>query len=384
VRTVRPTLLQINLSPTLGGAEVWTADFSRALSRRGWRNVVVTSRAAFWDTLDLGSAERRVVAAAGDIAALASADAVAIVHASLPADALAAIRARCPLVGVAHQAVYDGRHPAYYAAADPLFAVSRHVIATLQAAGLAGRVHPQPLFGVAQTTRRHAQAELCRGRLCEWDRRKARDRILASLERIGRGFRSEPYARRPGLVLGIVSRIAPLKQFPALFAILAPLIAQRPDVRLEVFGAAIGHRALRELRHSLAPLGDRVRYWGHQDDVAAAYRAIDWLLPGLPEREALGLNLIEAVATGTPVLAVDAPPFTETMTNGITGFLYRDPRADAGADFGRWLDRIRTEGLRPDLANAGASLAPFSFAAFADRADAAMSDVAQSARTVND
>jgi glycosyltransferase involved in cell wall biosynthesis len=129
------------------------------------------------------------------------------------------------------------------------------------------------------------------------------------------------------------------------------------------------------MRSALSPLGDRARFWGHQDDVVAAYHAIDWLLTGLPEREALGLNLIEAVSAGTPVLAVDAPPFSETMEDGVTGFLYRDPRQDGGADFARVLDRIRGEGLRPDLGKAQAALARFSFAAFADRADAAMAAV---------
>jgi glycosyltransferase involved in cell wall biosynthesis len=371
----RPSLLHVNLSPTLGGAEVWTADFARALGERGWEGRVVTSNAAFWDLLDLGNAERVVVPAPDSIAPLATRRDVAVVHAPIPAGALASLASRCTIVGVAHQAVYDGRRPAYYAAASHLLAVSRHVIATLEAAGLGSAVHAQPLYGVAEARRRATPGPLRRGPLCEWDRRKLRDRVLATFERVRRHVRIEGYERRPGIVLGVVSRLAPLKQFPALFEVLAPQIAKRPDVRLEIFGAAIGYRALREMRAALSPLGDRVRFWGHQDDVAAACRAIDWLLTGLPEREALGLNLIEAVNAGTPVLAVDAPPFSETMEDGVTGFLYRDPRQDAGADFARVLDRIRGEGLRPDLGKAPAALARFSFAAFAERADAAMTAV---------
>ncbi|MDP3438291.1 MAG: glycosyltransferase, partial [Azonexus sp.] len=56
----------------------------------------------------------------------------------------------------------------------------------------------------------------------------------------------------------------------------------------------------------------------------------DVLLTGLPEREALGLNVIEAQACGVPVLAPGAPPFTETVLPGETGWLYADPRQNDG------------------------------------------------------
>jgi glycosyltransferase involved in cell wall biosynthesis len=59
---------------------------------------------------------------------------------------------------------------------------------------------------------------------------------------------------------------------------------------------------------------------------ARAYAGIDVLLTGLPEREALGLNVIEAQACGVPVLAPGAGPFTETVLDRRTGWLYADPR----------------------------------------------------------
>src|SRR5260221_386734 len=82
-----------------------------------------------------------------------------------------------------------------------------------------------PLYGVGEIDRRHRQDAPHRGPLCEWDEHKLRDRIVAIGDR-ARGTVSvgRPYARRPGLTLGIVSRLAPLKQFPAMFRILAPII----------------------------------------------------------------------------------------------------------------------------------------------------------------
>jgi glycosyltransferase involved in cell wall biosynthesis len=129
----------------------------------------------------------------------------------------------------------------------------------------------------------------------------------------------------------------------------------------------------------LSPLGPRVRYWGHQRDVAKAYRALDYLLTGLPEREALGLNAIESCLAGTPVLAIAAPPFSETMREGVTGFLYTDPRRDGGADFERVLAGVESGELRPDRDAAKAYLDAFSLPRFADRLGTIMEDVASAA-----
>ncbi len=371
--SARPTIIQINLSPTLGGAEVYTAFMSRALAVRGWpTRVLVDAKAGFWRDLDFGNVERIRVADASAVDAAVTAGDVVLVHGSLPASLLTHLQSKAPIVGIAHQAIYEDTRPAYFDSADVMLAVSHHVIDTLRASGVAN-VHGTPLYGVGEIDRRHRQDAPHRGPLCEWDEHKLRDRIVAIGDR-ARGTVSvgRPYARRPGLTLGIVSRLAPLKQFPAMFRILAPIIAAQPGVNLEIFGVAVGYKALREMRAALRPLGARARLWGHQRDVAPAYRAIDYLVTGLPEREALGLNVIESCQCGTPVLAVDAPPFTETMRDGVTGFLYTDPRQDQGKHFARLLAEIADGTRKPDVARMPAHLEFFSFARFADRVDAAM------------
>jgi glycosyltransferase involved in cell wall biosynthesis len=118
-------------------------------------------------------------------------------------------------------------------------------------------------------------------------------------------------------------------------------------VRLEIFGSG-GFAQVRELKAALAPLGPRARFWGYQRNVAAVYPQLDYLMTGLPEKEALGLNAIEAQACGTPVLAPNAPPFTETVLDGESGWLYRDPREDRGREFGALLDAILAGRPRPD------------------------------------
>jgi glycosyltransferase involved in cell wall biosynthesis len=369
----RPTIVQVNLSRTLGGAEVYTAFMSRALALRGWpTRVLVDARALFWQDLDFGSVEQVPVRNAAAAAAAVSAGDIVLIHGSVPEELLATLAARAPIIGIAHQAIYDARRPAYYDRADLMLGVSRHVIKTLLDNGVT-RVHGGALYGVGEIDRRHHDASPRRGPLCEWDEHKMRDRMLALGDRARRALGGAPaYARRPGLTLGIVSRLAALKQFPAMFEITAPIIARQPGVNVEVFGAAVGYKALRELRAAMRPLGARVRFWGHQRDVGPVYRGIDWLLTGLPEREALGLNVIESCLCGTPVLAVDAPPFTETMRDGVTGFLYTDPRRDGGRHFAHVLAGIADGTRKPDLARAAAHLEFFSFSRFADRVDAAM------------
>ncbi|MFM9970269.1 MAG: glycosyltransferase, partial [Burkholderiales bacterium] len=95
--------------------------------------------------------------------------------------------------------------------------------------------------------------------------------------------------------------------------------------------------------------------------------SVDFILSGLPEKEALGLNLIEAQACGTPVIAIDAPPFDETVLDGVSGYLYTDPRKDDGAAFAALMQRILAGESRPRPLDAAAHLQRFSVAAFNQR-----------------
>ena len=308
---------------------------------------------------------------ASAVTALAQGD-VALIHGSLTPPVLTGLKERGPFLGIAHQAIYDSSRPAYFGHAAMLFAVSRHVLATLRDNGMTN-CYAEPLFGVGEVRRLHGEAVPLRGPMCEWDDHKFFEKLTGAWHRMVPAVRTPTrYVRRPGLTLGVVSRIAKAKQFPALFEVLAPIIAAQARVNVEVFGMAVGAKQSRELRRALRPLGSRVRFWGHQRDVAPAYRAVDYLLTGLPDREALGLNVIESCLCGTPVLAVDAPPFTETMRDGVTGFLFTDPRTDQGRHFARLLAALVDGSTRPDMSRAQEHLELFSFENFADRVDAAM------------
>ena len=355
---------QINLEQHLGGGEFYTAFLTRALARHGVpTTLVVNERARFWNRLEFApDTEFLRVARAEDLLGhLPRERCWLLAHGQLPACLSA--DARHMRSAIAHMPP-QGRDPRAYGRHDLVLPVSAWVLTGLRA--LNAPAWEEPLYGVAEA-RGDASGELRAAQIYDFDRRKLRDRMLGWVYPAWLALRgAESYRKRPGLTLGLVSRLTPIKQFPDQFEILAPVLAQYPAVNLEVFGAG-GFASVRDLRRALRSLDGRVRFWGHQENVAAAYAGLDYLMTGLPEKEALGLNVIEAQHCGLPVLAVAAPPFTETVIEGETGFLYRDPRQDGGADFKRLIESLLAGKARPDPRLAREHLARFSLDAFSER-----------------
>lgn len=368
VPEARMRVVQINMQPHFGGGEVYTAVLCRALALLGVQTQLICHRDAdFWRDLQLPQDTEIYPVSGWESlgAALPAGRHWIISHGAAP-PGLKLADAHL-LTAIAHMPI-NGRDPGPLLACHKVFAVSHYVLDGLNEHGIA--TWPEPLYGVADLAGRDGQSsagELRQKSCHEWDRRKMRDRLMGCLEPWFEPLRLRPvYSRRPGLTLAIVSRLTPIKQFPLLFSRLAPVLARHPQVNVEIFGAG-GYASVRDLSRALAPIKDQVRFWGYQQDVAAVYRQIDYLMTGLPEKEALGLNVIEAEAAGTPVLAVRAPPFTETVVEGETGFFYRDPRQDDGADFALLIERLLAlkTPLQPQAATA--HLARFSFPAFLER-----------------
>ncbi|SDI49325.1 glycosyltransferase [Propionivibrio dicarboxylicus] len=362
-------LTQINLQPHFGGGEVYTAFLSRAFDRLGIATTLYAHPdAAFWHTLDLPTSLRieTVPDAKALVAALPRAPLWLLSHGPQFGELLAARDARWLITAMAHMPL-QGRNPRSFDDHDMVFPVSEWVRSGLIAVG-APSWH-SALYGLAalDPQRNNATATIVRTSRYDWDRRKFRDRLLGTLNPLVQPFiPPRPFTRRPGLTLGIVSRLTPIKQFPQLFDRLAPVLARFPSVNLEIFGSG-GYASVRDLDAALKPIADRTRFWGQQRDVRAVYAQLDYLLTGLPEKEALGLNVIEAQACDLPVLAVKAPPFTETVCDGVTGYFYRDPREDGGEDFAHLIERLLTQDIRLHPATARDHLERFSFDAFVDR-----------------
>lgn len=369
---------QINLQTAVGGGEIYTRWFTRALARAGASVTLYVDRSNdFWAELAGDRIEVVPVNGGDDIShRLPEKNALIITQSRIP-DGLVEVAARNHvLTGFAHMPML-GRSAAGFARYAAVFTVSEYCIGLLREAGVP-QVYPEPLYGTCaldRATGAGADAPTRATSPYYWDRRKGRDRLFSLLEPLARAFREPPtFVRKPGLTLGIVSLLSPIKQFPALFSLLAPEIARFPDVNLEIFGDG-GYAQVRDLRGSLAPIARNVRFWGYQSAVHKIYPHLDYLMTGLPEKEALGLNALEAQALGTPVLAPDAPPFTETVIDGKSGFLYRDPRLDAGRDFAGLLASLIGGRVRPDPRAATEHLAKFSFEAMVERTRAMLARV---------
>jgi glycosyltransferase involved in cell wall biosynthesis len=370
VREVIQTCIQINLQRGFGGGETYTAAFSCALQSIGIETMLFAHpRASAWSSLPTSGIRIEALADPADLMERLRGHPPRwlVFHTFAPAAVIEALRSQGHLVtAFAHMPIY-GRDPQPLLPFQLILGVSRHVIASLHAAGI-NAVYPAPLYGIADVERSTAQGSMLYARSrYDWDRHKVRDRLLGAMEPFWQPLLPRRvFERKRGLTLGIVSRLTPIKQFPLLFSYLAGILVRHPAVQLEIFGSG-GYASVRDLVRSLRPIRERVRFWGHQMDVGAVYRQIDFLLTGLPEKEALGLNVIEAQACGTPVLAPDAPPFDETVMHGTTGLRYRDPRIDGGADFERTLQLVLGGGFRFNAEAAQAHLAEFSKTAFAER-----------------
>lgn len=368
----------INLQNAVGGGEVYTRWFTRALADAGARVTLYVDPAnPFWRGLETDRVSIVGANTADEIAdRLPHSGALIVTQSRIP-EALTELAARRHvLTGFAHMPML-GRSAAEFTRYAAVFTVSEYCIGLLRQAGIA-QAYPVALYGTGELERHegtndgqtiHARSPY------HWDKRKGRDRLFSLLEPLAQAFitRAE-FRRMPGLTLGIVSLLSPIKQFPALFALLAPQIARCPEVRLEIFGDG-GYAQVRDMRRALEPIAGRVRFWGYQKTVKSIYPQLDYLMTGLPEKEALGLNVLEAQNLGTPVLAPRAPPFTETVADGQSGFLYCDPREDQGKAFGELLASLVAGRPRPDPRSASAHLAKFSYAAMVERTKALLAYV---------
>jgi glycosyltransferase involved in cell wall biosynthesis len=365
-------LHQINLQPSVGGGEVYTRSFTRALVQAGARVTLYVDKAnRFWDSLPAAQVEVvRVSDPQQIVDRLPKQGALLVTQSRIPASLFELAAGRHTLTGFAHMPML-GRSAAEFSRYSTVFTVSNYCIGLLREAGVS-QVYPEPLYGTCELeggspSLSEANSSIQARSPYHWDTRKGRDRLLSVLEPVARSIQApRTFSKKPGLTLGIVSLLSPIKQFPLLFAHLAPRIARFPQVQIEIFGNG-GYAQVRDIRESLSPMGDRVRFWGYQREVACVYPQLDYLMTGLADKEALGLNVLEAQAAGTPVLAPRAPPFTETMVHGASGFLYRDPREDGGGEFESVLSGVIEGRLKPDLNAAAVHLEKFSFAAMTRR-----------------
>jgi glycosyltransferase involved in cell wall biosynthesis/spore coat polysaccharide biosynthesis protein SpsF (cytidylyltransferase family) len=134
-------------------------------------------------------------------------------------------------------------------------------------------------------------------------------------------------------VVTVCGRLMPDKRPELAVEALPEIVRRIPDAILAFAGEERGIPGyLNALKARAASLGvaERVRFLGFIDDTPSVYAATDVLLHCAP-REMFGLILVEAMAMGKPIVAIDEGGPREIVVDGVTGRLIPPPGAAADA-----------------------------------------------------
>jgi len=142
----------------------------------------------------------------------------------------------------------------------------------------------------------------------------------------GSALRKELGLRPEDRVVGFVGRLVPEKGFWELLRAMALVQRQHPKAKLLIVGETLKSDRARSETASATRfileegLTEAVRCVGFQDDVAPYLSAMDlFVLPS--HREGLPLTILEAMASGLPVVATNIRGCREEVIDGVTGRL---------------------------------------------------------------
>jgi glycosyltransferase involved in cell wall biosynthesis len=149
----------------------------------------------------------------------------------------------------------------------------------------------------------------------------------------GSGVRAQFGVGEGDILLGYVGRLAPEKNLGALLDAAEIVLPQAPRVRLLLVGDGPSREGL-ERRAAKMPCGDRIRFAGRIDHslIPQYDAALDlFITPSMFEVQPL--SFAEALAAGTPIIAMDAPGGNDMVEDGVNGRLV--PPAEQGAGLAR-------------------------------------------------
>ncbi|MCX5770763.1 MAG: glycosyltransferase [Candidatus Hydrogenedentes bacterium] len=196
----------------------------------------------------------------------------------------------------------------------------------------------------------------------------------------GNRFRRGLGIPEKAFVVGHVGRLAPEKNLNFLAEATGMFLQRDQSAHLVVVGAGPSQSGLMKCLDG-AGVGARAHFTGQLDepDVIDAYHAMD-VFAFSSRSETQGIVVVEAMAAGVPVVALDAPAVSEVVEDGLNGLVVSraDPR-----EFAEALERVA--GLPPQRRDAFRQAArgtarKYSVDVSAERCLALYSDVLSGAR----
>jgi glycosyltransferase involved in cell wall biosynthesis len=150
-------------------------------------------------------------------------------------------------------------------------------------------------------------------------------------------------------VVAGIGRLTFQKNFALFLDVAAAVLARHPRAFFVLAGTGEDDAALREQARRLG-IAERVRFLGYVGDMAALYPALDAML--LTSRyEGLPITILEAMASGVPIVASRLDGIAEVLADG------RDAALVMADDAGQFTERVSELIEQPEMARARAESA---------------------------
>jgi len=141
---------------------------------------------------------------------------------------------------------------------------------------------------------------------------KSVDQVQKKRIKIQLGFQPEEF------LIGIVARLDAIKNHSTLFQAFSMVGKAHPEARFLVIGDGP------EMNRLKTEAPENVHFMGYRSDTCFLMKSLDlFVLPSF--NEGMSNTILEAMATGLPVIASDVGGNPELVENGVSGFLV-DPR----------------------------------------------------------
>ena len=129
------------------------------------------------------------------------------------------------------------------------------------------------------------------------------------------------------LIIGTVGRLDPIKNQHKLLYAFAKIANATNNLHLVLVGDGPERHRLESIKETF-PCGDRITFFGERDDVHEILPILDvFVLPST--NEGISNTILEAMATGLPVIATNVGGNPELVQHKHTGFLVPPANCDA-------------------------------------------------------